>query len=385
MSDKIKEAFISLESYIEKKNYKGYDPYDTLLSWFPFHWFGKWGPVIGIQLQKRNPLNIRPLLGIKKEYNPKAMGLFLQAFSFLYIKTKNEKYKEKARFFYEWLINNYSKGHSGYCWGYNFPWASPVKYMKPFVPSSVVTGFVCKGLWQYYQINQKQEISEIIISASKFIQNDLPLYSDETGICISYTPIMKDACYNASLLAGEVLAMNYLLTGDIKIKQTCIDLVNFVIARQNENGSWNYSMDIKTGYERPQIDFHQGYILESIFEIKTLLGFKSEKWEKAIEKGLNFYYQKQFYPNGQSFWRYPNKYPIDIHNQSQGIITFQKLKDYNDAYEPFSIKIAEWTIDNMYSSKGYFYYRKNKLFMNKIPYMRWNQAWMFLALLHLIE
>jgi len=81
---------------------------------------------------------------------------------------------------------------------------------------------------------------------------------------------------------------------------------------------------------------------------------------------------------------FQKNYPIEIHNQSQGIITFNKLREYDSLYEPFAYKIAEWTIKNMQTESGYFIYHKNRLFDIKIPYMRWSQAWMFLALVSLI-
>ncbi len=380
----IGKSFTSLLNYVEKELYKGYDPYDTLLSPVPFRWLGKWGPILATQFQKINPLNARPLLGIRKEYNPKAMGLFLQAYSLLFKKTGDEQYKKKAVFFFNWLTKNYSEGYSGYCWGYNFPWASPVKYVEAYVPSTVVTGFVCKGVWEYYLSTKDEKAKGIILSASEFIQNDLAQYTDVSGICISYTPVMKDICYNASLLAGEVLAMHYVLTKDENIRQLCIDVVNFVVDKQKESGAWNYSMDLETGIERKQIDFHQGYVLESIYEIKKLLNIHVVQWENAIKKGLSFYYTKQFDKRGRSYWRLPKEYPVDIHNQSQGIITFSKMKIYDPHFELFANTITEWTIQHMQSKRGFFYFRKNKLFVHKISYMRWSQAWMFLALSHLM-
>ncbi len=56
---------------MEGESYKGYDPYDTLMSFIPFVRINKWLAIIATQVQKRNPINIRPLLGIKKDYNPK--------------------------------------------------------------------------------------------------------------------------------------------------------------------------------------------------------------------------------------------------------------------------------------------------------------------------
>jgi hypothetical protein len=43
-------------------------------------------------------------------------------------------------------------------------------------------------------------------------------------------------------------------------------------------------------------------------------------------------------------------------------------------------RIARWAIDNMQDESGYFYYQKTKWYTNKIPYIRWSQAWMFYAL-----
>ncbi len=75
--------------------------------------------------------------------------------------------------------------------------------------------------------------------------------------------------------------------------------------------------------------------------------------------------------------------PLFVHNQSQGIITFSLLKDYDPSFLPFAQTIADWTIKHMQSPKGYFYYRLTPLFKNKIPYMRWGQGWMMLALAEL--
>jgi hypothetical protein len=37
-------------------------------------------------------------------------------------------------------------------------------------------------------------------------------------------------------------------------------------------------------------------------------------------------------------------------------------------------------LKNLYSSQGFFYFRKGRFLTNRIPYMRWSQAWAFHAL-----
>ena len=72
-----------LLEYCRAQNWAGYDPYDALnSSWFkrlPF--LDSRVPRIALtQALKRSPINIRPLVGIAPTQNPKALGLFLEAF-----------------------------------------------------------------------------------------------------------------------------------------------------------------------------------------------------------------------------------------------------------------------------------------------------------------
>jgi len=369
---------------IEKEKYLGYDPYDALCSWIPFHFFGKVGQIGAIQIQKRLPINIRPFIGIQKGVNPKAIGLFLRSYSILNKITSSIEYNFIINKLFEWLVNNSSKGYSGICWGYNFPWVTKEKIICPYIPSSVVTGVVIKGIWEYFQVSRDTLAIDIINSAANFLINDLERTSDETGQCISYTPIKKDICYNASLLAGEVIAMSYFFTKRDELKKLCIDLINFVVERQKLDGHWNYSQNILNGKERVQIDFHQGYILESIFNIQNLLQISNNSWNISLIKGLKYYHKNQFTSNGRSYWRLPKEYPVDIHNQSQGIITFSRLYTPHCDYRLFAKTIAKWTIVNMQDSNGNFYYRKYRLYVNKISYIRWSQAWMMTALSELL-
>ena len=46
--------------------------------------------------------------------------------------------------------------------------------------------------------------------------------------------------------------------------------------------------------------------------------------------------------------------------------------------------MARWAIENMQSKDGFFHYRKGRFHTNKIPFMRWGQAWMMLALSRLL-
>lgn len=379
----IDDSFNKLKKYVVAEEYKGYDPYDTLCSPFPFRRFTSWGPVLATQFQKRNPFNIRPLLGIKKEHNPKAMGLFLESYVRLH-QAKQGDYTNEIEYFFKYLKENKSSGYKGSSWGYNFPWATTEKYLPAFAPTVVATAFVVRGLFAYYQMTGNEEARELILNAAVFVKSELDHTLTDDGVVISYTPLFADCCYNASLLGAEILAMACSISPYEEDRKTIVSAVDFVVKQQHSDGHWNYSKDLVTGKERVQIDFHQGYVLDSILLISRLLAIEKTSWNTAMKNGVEYYKTKQFFPDGRSLWRIPREYPVEIHNQGQGVITFLNFANPENEYGEFAKKIAEWTINNMQDKKGYFYYRKLKNYTIKLSYMRWSNAWMFVALERMI-
>jgi hypothetical protein len=374
-----------LRAYIEKEEFKGYDPYDTLNSWVPFGWLGKWGKPIGIQIQKRNPINIRPFIGIKNGYNPKAIGLLLHSYSLMYKRSPSKEIKSQLEFFFDWLKENRTKGYKHCCWGYNFDWASSVKLLPAYSPTIVVSGFIAKGMIAYYEALNDPKALEVLKSIGQFIEEDLAQSEDESGICFSYSTIEVDCCYNASMLGSELFAFLYQETKIEKYKELAIRSTDFVVDKQKANGRWNYSIKLETGKERTQIDFHQGYVIDSLGYVMKYIPSTKEKYHPYLKKGLDYYQKNQFLANGQSIYRFPSKWPLEIHNQAQGVITFARWAHLNEEYIVQSAAIANYTINHMRSNKGYFYYKKYPLFTIKTPFMRWSQAWMLLALTELLN
>lgn len=379
-SSLIDSVVAELSAYIETEDFKGWDPYDYLSSWFPFRWFGKTAQAVAVQAGKLIPLNLRPLMGIHKEEVPKGLGLMLSAYCNLYVKAENPHFLEIADSLFQRLLALRSPGKNEYCWGCNFVWANPHCVHPKYIPSVVVSSFVGQGIYKYYQIKKDESIRQVLLSIGDYILKNLHVTETEDGICLSYTEEEANCCYNASILGAEMLAIVYILNKDNKLLDIIKRSIDFVLAHQHEDGSWGYSIDINTGIERIQTDFHQGFILCSLGHIKKFLGLNDSKIDNAIQRGLNYYRKVQFSDDGVSLWRVPKHYPIEIHNQAQGIITFSQFASADNDYLNFAHHVARWTIENMKSSKGFFFYRKYKYYTIKIPYIRWSQAWMFLAM-----
>ena len=120
----------------KKSDFKGYDPYDGLnlflIDILPLL-RNKYTMIFLTQFFKNFPINMRPLLGIKKEKNAKGIALFTTGLLNLYKIKKDEKYLKLANKLLDWLKEHRSPYTEHFAWGYNFPWQSRNSY-KPMMP-----------------------------------------------------------------------------------------------------------------------------------------------------------------------------------------------------------------------------------------------------------
>lgn len=376
-------AFRDLESLVRSEDYRGYDPYDALTGFIPFQKLGKWPPILAIQVGKRFPINLRPLLGIHKMHNPKALGLFLKGYASLPSGPEN---RARCRHLFDRLLELRSTGVSGLAWGYPFPWASPAKFLPAWSPTGVVTGFVAQGIDAYYRTYKDERALDALVDICKFVSEDLHHLDRDGEYYISYSTVEPDFCYNASLLAAQAYALTFRHTQNSEYAVRAARALATVMSRQHADGSWDYSEDLHTGSRRVQTDFHQGFILDSILSISENLEELSPDVAAALSKGFEFYRTRQFASDGCTLWRLPKSYPVDIHHQAQGILTAVRMYCSTGGPEALEMaeKTAEYALRHFQSSNGGFYYRRHRWMVDRTEYMRWGNAWMFLALAEMV-
>lgn len=373
-----KTSFNKLKNYCENENFIGWDPYDGLNSTFfqalPFLSKSRFFRLAWIQFFKRSPINFRKLTGVKKEYNPKGLGLFLIGYCNLYKMESKPEYLEKIHTLSALLLELQTKDYSGACWGYNFDWQARAFFQPKGIPTVVATTFIAEALLEAYTLTQNKKYLDTAISASNFILNDLNRTYDNYGnFSFSYSPLDKTQVFNASLLGAKLLCLVYEFTKDNKLLEEAKKAVAYVCGFQQNNGAWAYGT---LPYHQWVDNFHTGYNLECLFTYQKISG--DTQFNNHIQKGLSYYLNTFFTSEGISKYYNNSLYPIDIHAPAQLMVTLNKLNVFNENKE-LATKVLQWTIKNMQDKNGYFYYQKNKYFNSKIPYMRWAQAWMFYA------
>lgn len=375
--NKFQESFDRLKSYCEKENFKGWDPYDGLNSWIIQKTaFGRsrFFRLAWIQFFKRSPINLRNLLGVKKGYNPKGLGLFVIGYCNLYAANPKKEYLEKIVTLSDKLLELQTLGYSGACWGYNFDWQARAFFQPKGMPTVVATTFIANALIDAYNVTNDRKYLDTAISSSLFVLNDLNrTYDDRGNYSFSYSPLDKTQVFNASLLGAKLLCQVFYYTKDKELLVEAQKAVQYACNFQQENGAWAYGT---LPYHQWIDNFHTGYNLECIYTYQNISG--DNQFSENIKYGLEYYLKTFFTEEGISKYYNNSIYPIDIHAPAQLIVTLKKL-EILDKNKILVDKVLNWTIQNMQSEEGYFYYQKNKFFNSKIPYIRWAQAWMFYA------
>ncbi|WP_440878368.1 hypothetical protein [Vibrio natriegens] len=375
--------------FCSSDNFKGWDPYDGLNSKVFNSLPLKYSPtarLVWIQLFKRSPINLRKLFRVEKGYNPKALALLLTGFCNVYEllekrKTdvlEKEAVKNKIVELSDLLLELKNPDYTGACWGYNFDWQSKAFYLPKGTPTVVATSFVVEALLKSYELTKNRSYLDTALSSSEFVLNDLNRIEKPGQLFMfSYSPLDTQAVYNASLLGTKILSLVYSYTKDEKLKEHAYISASAVCNTQNDDGSFPHSDQIG---EKWRDNFHTGFKLESLYFYQELCS--DNTFENNIKRGFDYWISSYFdTDSGFSFYydRDMNRGLVDLHCAGQALSTFFKLEKYTENADLID-KIAMWPIKNMKSAKGYFYFQKGKLGVNKTAYLRWPNAWMFYGL-----
>ena len=382
--NQIIKCFNRLRAACERENFKGYDPFDGLNSKlfqaFPYIRSNRFCRLAWLQFFKQSTINFRPLFGVKKDYNPKGLGLFLSGYCNLYKAEKKEEYLEKINYLIGKIMACQSSGYSGACWGYNFDWQAKAFFQPKGTPSIVVSSYIACALLDAFEILHDEKLLKTARSTCDFILNDLfRTYDDQGDFAFSYSPVDETQVFNASLLGCRLLCRVYASTKEPVLLEESKKAIAFVCKRQQENGAWTYS---PLPFHQWIDNFHTGYNLECIYTYQTVSG--DDSFVNHFEKGLDYYLKTFFEKDGTTKYYNNSRYPIDVHNTAQLIITLSKTGKFEEN-KGLIDRALNWSQKNMFDEeKGYFYYIKQKYYAVKISYIRWIQAWMFLAYSHYI-
>lgn len=372
----IESALTRLENYCQRENYKGWDLFDGLNSKFfrnsPFS-RSELLRLAWIQFFKRSPINFRRITLVPKDYNSKGLALFASGL----ISTGKI---DEARKILQRLNQMSCSGYAGMCWGYNFDWQAKAFYVPVGKPNMVTTVFVANAFLDQYDRTGGENSLITAHSACKFILENLILFEDQSTLCFGYIPGEQARVHNANMLGAVLLACLYFYIRDLDLYEKSRKAMTYSLSALSDEYYWPYG---ELDHHRFIDNFHTGF---NLVALKDWMDFTGDNtWSEELKNAYRYFLDTFWLEDGCPKYYHNSLYPIDIHCSAQGIVTCLKLREYDDRSVPMAEKIAKWAIENMQDKEGYFYYQKTGWYTNKIPYMRWSQAWMFYALAHMIS
>lgn len=377
------EPIQRLSSWLERHDYRGYDTFDglnaRLLRSLTFE--RKLPRTVLQQGVRRFPLNLRPLLGIKKSHSSKGMGFLARGFIRLYLATGDDIWREKAEFALRWLIDNQSKGYSGSSWGNHFDYQSRSFYLPKGVPTVVWTSLIGHAFLDGYDCFHEERYLQIAINACEHILHDLNRYPDGKGICIGYVPGINSQVHNANTLGGSLLARTYLHTGNKEYLTLSEKIMQYTMQYQMPDGAWWYGQKSNLHWVD---NFHTAYVLDCFKYYAE--STNDRQFIGIMMHGFQYWKSNFFLSDGTPKYYNHKVLPLDIQCCSQAIDTLVFFADCDKESLSLAVKVARWTIDNMQDPSGYFYYRRySSWLVNKTPTLHWGQATMLCALAGLYQ
>ncbi len=313
---------------------------------------------------------------------PIADAHYAMGFAFLAETHGAEKYYRRAVHFLEVLQRTRCQGYEDYCWGYPFDWQTRTGIIKEGTPLITTLPYIYEAFSQVYAIDKDQRWLRVMRSVAEHAftsYRDVPTAPDAASC--GYTPAPDDPAgvVNASAYRAFLLTKAGIELSEPKYLEAARRNLNFVLACQNENGSWFYSTD----GTRDFVDhFHTCFVLKALAKIEKLT--ESPRGQRAIELGVKYYVKNLFDANGlpMPFSKAPRLtvYRRELYDYAEcinlGVLLGERFADL-DAI--FSGVVAD-LLRRWQKSDGSFRARELLVGWDNVPMHRWAQAQVFRSL-----
>lgn len=374
----LRRSIDGVQAWVESHQYRGYEPFDGLSSWFrPLTFGNQFAQRLLQQAVRQSPINLRPMFGIFPQDSTKGQGYMAWGYLLLYQATSRKEFLDKATACLQWLDKHKAPAFQHHSWSNHFDFVSRGGSYTKDDPIIVWTALIGHAYLLAFEITGQSWFLEIADSACRWIA-DLPREATSQGACISYLAHRQSSIHNANMLGASLLSRTARHTGNKEYMHIARAAMVYSCSRQLADGSWWYAEEPKYHW----IDnFHTGYNLDSLDIYIRATG--DTEFMPQLEKALRFFKDNFFEDSGRPKYYHTRTYPVDIQCAAQSIDTLAKFSQRDKSCLDLAYKVMRWTVENMQSSRGYFFYRQYPLMKARIPMLHWGQGTMFKAMANL--
>jgi hypothetical protein len=359
----------SLSAALERSDFVGWDPYDALaspgiraLARTPFL------RQAAIQAVKAVPFNPRRVLGVPRTENPKALALFVSAYVRLARLEPESRYRELALALAARLEARAIPAGEGVGWAYPFDVQTRWGYYPRTLPNAVVTSFAAHALLDVESLSSERSFTPTVDAALAYASSRLAVEKGSERF-FAYYEGSSAAIHNASLLVASVFARRGRL-------EDAGPALRYSLERQQPDGSWPYGDKAELGW----VDgYHTAFILWALDQA-SVLPEEAGRISDALARALDFFLERLVDDDGAVRASPEARHPIDIHSCSSSVWALSALQRRDQRALEAAERVLAWTLAHMRRRDGRFAFQRRRLFRASVPYPRWSDGHMLLAL-----
>jgi hypothetical protein len=376
--DGFASSYEALHRYLRTNRFRGYEFDDILDSRFVRAATGgsRMLQRVAIQVGRRSPVNLRPLLGVRKLESSKASGYFVKGYLYRYLATRDDQYMRIAKRLLAWLQGNYCRDYTGVSWGNAFDFASRGGFIPKGWPTIVWTSHIAEAFDLAYYCTGDASCADVVRKAGLFIIDNVARLADDTGVCLGYGPRAATPIHNSSLLGAVTLLRAFRHGADPSYRDLAKKAISWSCARMNSDGSWYYG----EGEKYRWIDnFHTAYNLDCLVAAQDIGGVGTVD-QDVIDRTYGYWIHHFFARDGRPKYYHDRQYPTDIQCASQAIESLSKYADRTPQALELAVRVAGWTVEHMQKRNGAFALRRGRYVVNGLESIHWGQSTMLSAL-----